>query len=54
MYTLYGFPRTRSVRVAWALEELGLPYEYKLINLRKGEHKSVDFLALNPGKFQLC
>ena len=48
MYTLYGFPRTRSVRVAWALEELGLPYEYKLINLRKGEHKSVDFLALNP------
>ena len=48
MYTLYGCPRTRSVRVAWALEELGLPYEYKLVNPRKGEQRSVDFLALNP------
>jgi len=48
MYTLYGFAKTRSVRVAWALEELGLPYNYKFINLRKGEHKSADFLALNP------
>jgi len=26
MYTLYGYPKTRSVRVAWALEELGLPF----------------------------
>lgn len=48
MYTLFGFPRTRSVRVAWALEELGLPYEYALVNLRAGEHKSEAFLKHNP------
>ncbi|MBU3021494.1 glutathione S-transferase family protein [Aestuariibacter sp. A3R04] len=48
MYTLYGFPRTRSVRVAWALEELGLPYEYQLVNLRTGEQKSEAFLQRNP------
>jgi glutathione S-transferase len=27
MLTLYFAPRTRSVRIAWLLEELGLPYE---------------------------
>lgn len=48
MYTLYGFPRTRSVRVAWALEELGLPYKYKYINLKEGEQRSAAFLAMNP------
>ncbi|MBU2979451.1 glutathione S-transferase family protein [Alteromonas sp. C1M14] len=48
MYTLYGFPRTRSVRVAWALEELGLPYEYTCVNLKAGEHRTEGFVALNP------
>ncbi len=27
-YTLIGAPRTRAIRVAWALEELGLDYEW--------------------------
>ncbi|MDO6568359.1 glutathione S-transferase family protein [Alteromonas sp. 1_MG-2023] len=48
MYTLYGFPKTRSVRVAWALEEIGLPYEYKVVNLKAGEHLNAVFQALNP------
>ncbi|WP_414828292.1 glutathione S-transferase family protein [Alteromonas sp. H39] len=48
MYTLYGFPKTRSVRVAWALEELELDYHYHLVNLRAGEHLSSEFRALNP------
>ena len=48
MYTLYGFPKTRSVRVAWALEEMGLSYQYRLVNLRAGEHLSSEFRALNP------
>lgn len=47
MYTLYGYPKTRSVRVAWALEELGLPYDYHLVNLRQGEHFSDKFKAIN-------
>ena len=48
MIKLYGFPQTRSSRVAWALEEAGAEYEYKLVNLRAGEHKQPAFLAINP------
>lgn len=48
MIKLYGFPQTRSVRVAWALEEANAEYEYGLINLRTGEHKQPAFLAINP------
>ena len=42
MYTLYGYPKTRSVRVAWALEELGLPREYSLVDLKQGQHLQKD------------
>ena len=31
MITLYFAPRTRSVRVRWLLEELGLPYELRRV-----------------------
>lgn len=48
MIKLYGFPQTRSVRVAWALEEANAEYEYGLVNLRTGEHKQPAFLAINP------
>lgn len=30
MLTLYAAPRTRSIRVAWLLEELDVPFELKL------------------------
>jgi glutathione S-transferase len=48
MMKLYGFPQTRSTRVAWALEEAGAEYEYGLIRLQAGEHKQPAFLAINP------
>lgn len=48
MIKLYGFPKTRSVRAAWALEEAGADYEYTLVNLLKGEHKQAAFLTINP------
>ncbi|MCW8091770.1 glutathione S-transferase family protein [Alteromonas sp. ASW11-130] len=48
MYTLYGYPNTRSLRVAWTLEELNIPYEYQLVDLRRGAHLSDDFAALSP------
>lgn len=48
MIKLYGFPQTRSVRAAWALEEAGAEHDYKLVNLRTGEHKQAAFLAINP------
>ncbi len=48
MIKLIGAPRTRSLRVAWALEELGLDWQYEPLDFSKGEHKSKEFLALNP------
>jgi len=48
MITVYAFSTPNSVRVPIALEELQLEYELKPINVREGEQKSPDFLALNP------
>ncbi|WP_338518558.1 glutathione S-transferase family protein [Alteromonas gracilis] len=48
MYTLYGYPKTRSVRIAWALEELGLPYNYHLIDLKMGQHLTDEYRAISP------
>ena len=45
---LYAFATPNSVRIPIALEELGLHYELKPVNVRKGEQKRPDFLALNP------
>jgi glutathione S-transferase len=35
MLTLYHCPRTRSSRFIWLLEELGAPYEIKIVNIRR-------------------
>lgn len=45
--TLYSAPASRSFAPRWLLEELGLPYEVKTLNLRKGEQKSPDYLKIN-------
>jgi glutathione S-transferase len=45
---LYEFPPTRSIRVRWTLQELGVPFESVTVNLIEGEHRKPDFLALNP------
>jgi len=45
---VYAFSTPNSVRVPIALEELGLDYELKPVNVKKAEQKSPDFLALNP------
>jgi glutathione S-transferase len=44
----YFAPRTRSGTVLWMLEELGVPYRMEVLNLKKGEHKSPGYLAINP------
>lgn len=45
----YHAPQTRSFAIRWLLEELGSPpHELKVLNMKKGEHKTPEFLAINP------
>lgn len=46
--TLYSWPRSSGTRVAWALEELGLAYEYVGIDAAKLEHRAPSHLAISP------
>lgn len=48
MLTLYGCPNTRSMRVAWVLEEAGAAYDYEPVILRKGGGRRPSFLRVNP------
>jgi glutathione S-transferase len=48
MYILYGGDFTRSGLVQWVLEEGGLQYAFRKIDIMKGEHKAAEFLAINP------
>ncbi len=51
---LYHHPFSRAAGVLWSLEEVGVPYELKYIDIMKGEQKSPDVVALNPmGKLPL-
>lgn len=48
MITLYSFPNSRSLRVAWTLEELGLAYQCHHVALDKGEGQTAEHLARHP------
>ncbi len=45
---LYSWPMSSGSRVVWALEELGLPYEYIGLDRAKNEHRAAEYLAVNP------
>lgn len=45
---LYFAPQSRAVRVAWALEELGLSYELERFELGKPEMRSPEYRAVHP------
>jgi glutathione S-transferase len=45
---LYEFGPTRSIRVRWTLQELGVDFEPVRINLVAGEHQRPEFLEINP------
>ncbi len=47
MITLYHHPFTRAAGMLWPLEEIGVPYELKFVDIMKGEQKSPAMLALN-------
>lgn len=44
----YFNPRSRAQMVHWMLEEVGVPYRTVLIDFEKKEHKTPEFLAINP------
>jgi glutathione S-transferase len=44
----YHNPMSRGQIVHWMLEESGAPYETKFLDFDKREHKSPDYLAINP------
>jgi glutathione S-transferase len=48
MLTLYHAVPSRSSIARWMLEEVGEPYEIKLLDLQKGENQTPDYLAVNP------
>lgn len=48
MLEVYAFATPNSIKVPIALEELGLAYTLKPVNVRKGEQGGAAFLALNP------
>ena len=47
-YELYGAPTGNCLRAAIALEEAGLNYTPKLVDLASFTHQGADHLALNP------
>lgn len=46
--TFYYAPRSNADRIYASLEELGVPYEKVKIDIRAGEQKKPEFLAVNP------
>ena len=48
MLTLYYAPQTRATGVRILLEELGADYDLHVMNIRRAEQRTPDFLAINP------
>lgn len=44
----YYNPMSRGRIVHWMLEEVEAPYEIKLLDWKKAEHKSPEYLKINP------
>ena len=47
MLKIFHSPRSRSLRIVWLCEEMGVPYESAAVNFRD---PSPEFLAVNPLK----
>ena len=45
---LYHHPYSRAANVVWMLEEVGVLWEVRPVDIMKGAHKAPDLVALNP------
>lgn len=45
---LYTNPGSRGKICEWALAELNVPYEAVVVDMKAGEHKKPEFMAINP------
>lgn len=50
MITVWGGQTSRSVRVVWMLEEMGLPYRVRQVDMLAAE-QDPEFLAVNPADY---
>ena len=48
MITLYTWTTPNGRKISIMLEELGLPYEVRAVNIMKGEQLTPEFLAVSP------
>jgi glutathione S-transferase len=45
---LYYNPQSRAAIAKWMLDECGVDYEIVPVDFTKGEHKTPEFLRINP------
>jgi glutathione S-transferase len=45
---LYSWPQSSGSQACWALEELGIPYQYVELDRKNKEHLAPAYLAINP------
>lgn len=46
--TLYHSPASRAFAAYWMLEEIGVAFDVRTVDIRKGEQKDPEYLKLNP------
>src|SRR5215211_1542262 len=50
MITVWGGQTSRSIRIVWVLEEMGLPYRVRQVDMLAAE-QDPEFLAVNPADY---
>jgi glutathione S-transferase len=45
---LYGGAHSRASIIKWYLEEIGVPYEFMMLDMQAAEHLQPAFLEINP------
>ncbi|MBH8554860.1 glutathione S-transferase family protein [Nostocaceae cyanobacterium CENA357] len=48
MLKLYGGARSRASIIQWYLDELGITYEFVMLDMQAGEHIQPEYLKINP------